>query len=140
MNDTIDTVTVAIFANDSHVLLLQRSPAEYPGHGDKWELIGGHVLENELAREAAEREACEETGLSDVALTYAGFLPFTVSGQSAVNTIYVARLSGELPVTLSEEHQAHHWTPIALALQVPLACHHSEILRSIVQRFVLGGA
>lgn len=133
MIDSIHTVTIAIFARDS-VLLLQRNPNEYPGHGDKWELIGGHAHENELMLHAAERELAEETGLHNIELQNVGVSLFNVSGQEAANMVYVACLEGPVSITLSHEHQAYHWTPLALALQVPLACKHSAILRDIIQK------
>jgi 8-oxo-dGTP pyrophosphatase MutT (NUDIX family) len=132
-NDTNDTVTIALFTAAGQVLLLQRNPNEYPGHGDKWELIGGHVRAGELALDAAERETAEETGIVGITLQYAGISLFAVNGQEAANMLYLARLEQELSVVLSQEHQAYHWTPLALALQVRLVHRHSDILREMVK-------
>lgn len=130
--DTIHTVTIAIFANGC-VLLLQRNPDEYPGHGDKWELIGGHIHMGEAPILAAIREAAEETGIIELpSMQLVDIWPWPVGDETAENWIYTTTLEQELPVQISHEHQAYRWTPIEEALQMSLACKHSAILNDIV--------
>lgn len=136
-DDSPNTVTIAIIAHCTHVLLLQRNPEEYPGHGDKWELIGEHIKVNELAKCAAHRGICEETGIADLTLQMVTVQPFiNWYEREAWNWIYVAFVEQELPVRRSNEHMADQWVPIGEAMSMPLACRHNAILRDIVERFL----
>lgn len=137
VNDSPNTVTVAIIAHDTHVLLLQRNPDEYPDHGDKWELIGEHIKTGELAVWAAHRGILEETGLTDLILQMVTVQSFiNCHNEGAWNWVYVAFVDQELPVRRSNEHIADQWVPISEALQMKLACRHNAILKDIVARFL----
>ena len=134
-NDTINTITVAVFAGNTHVLLLQRNPDEYPGHGDKYELIGGHIQVGESAAIAMSREIAEETGIIGLELQFVDRVEFSSHGEMADNWICYAVAPEELPITLSNEHMAYRWPLLSEALSMPLANKHSAILKNIVERF-----
>src|SRR5438094_2487524 len=99
MTDSIHTVTIAIFANDK-VLLLQRNPDEYLGHGDKWELVGGHIQHGETMDQATNREIAEETGIIGCPLQFFNVWAFNKDGGEAHNVIYAVFLDAEIEVTI----------------------------------------
>ncbi len=135
MTDTIHTVTVALLTQDGNVLLLQRDPAEYPGHGDAWELIGGHIEERESPADAARREVAEETGIVGVSPRYCDASSFKAGALDALNFVYLVRLEEQLDVTLSPEHKAYKWTDMNEARTMKLANKHSQILGKILEHW-----
>lgn len=140
------TVTVALMTN-SKVLLLQRNPNAYPHYVDpfpySWELIGGHVEDGEEPLVAAIREVWEETGIQvkSVDLLACG-MTFFHEGRDS-NSLYLAQLAEELPVTLASldesrgyqaEHLSYAWTPITQASSMALAFKHTELLHVVCEQ------
>jgi 8-oxo-dGTP pyrophosphatase MutT (NUDIX family) len=105
----IVAVAVAVFRGD-RVLCLRRAPHRDAGAG-LWETVSGRVAPGEDPRQAALREAREETGLEveldprpvDIYAAHRGSAPMTV-------VVFRAALGagqGESDVRLSEEHDAY---------------------------------
>lgn len=100
-------VMVFVYRNEPtlQVLLLKRVKTD---KGD-WHPVTGNVEPHEQVRNAAMREAMEETGL-DVEPEPLG-LTFTYEhkGKRFHETAYAARAAPDDEVELSEEHTAHEW-------------------------------
>ncbi len=124
--DTPNTITLALFAQDE-VLLLQR-PDKH------WELIGGHIQQDEASINAAHREAGEETSLVGLQLHFIKTMPFKCGDVQAENWVYASFLVERIEPTISTEHIDYQWLKIEEAVKMPLACKHSEILQDIVKR------
>lgn len=74
------------------VLLIHRNIEPYKGY---WTLPGGSVMFKETLKDAAEREAKEETGLKVKAVKYVGYYDdFKIPGRRAIAHAFVCKIIG----------------------------------------------
>ena len=111
----VGAVTVYVIDMGStpwRVLTLQRAPTgtRCPG---SWEGVHGTIEPDESPEDAAVREVREETGLTIQRLYNVTVQPFYLHGQGTVQLAVVFAAVASGAVTLSEEHQAAEWLPIA---------------------------
>ncbi len=90
-------VVGAIFELDGGIVLIQRSIE--PGYG-KWTFPGGFVERGEVAENAAEREALEETGLEVEVGDIVGL--YTYEGQIPAIAVFAASVLRGEPTPLDE--------------------------------------
>ena len=114
----IGAVSVFIFRGD-RLLALKRS-ARADAAAGAWDAVSGRLKPGEHPRDAALREAREETGLEVEVLGELGAHPF-LRGRERVETLSVvlhcrARTDA---VVLSTEHDEARWVPIAEAADLP---------------------
>ncbi len=127
------SVTVVTAGPEPRVLVLQRLPAR----GGHWQQVTGHVEPGESARQAAERELREETGLTGIAVNPLGYVhEFTTEQTGALvteETAFVARVPHERNVVWSDtEHLNAQWVSPAEALtRVPHAGLAEAISRAV---------
>lgn len=119
----LEAVAKTLIVNEKNeVLILTLS--EYKGRPDKSftpDLPGGRVDPGETGRDAAIREAYEEVALtldpSELKLAYADTKYIEEEQKSVTKFLYVAQLSKTPEVTLSWEHVAYEWVPLAVLLE-----------------------
>jgi 8-oxo-dGTP diphosphatase len=99
----------AIVLNDAGQMLIVRRSATDPFFAGMWDLPGGRVEANETVEAAAIRETKEEVGID----LRAPKLLFATSDmrQEVAKTwlFYVEYLTGDVPITLSHEHDEYRW-------------------------------
>jgi len=112
------TMKAVIVDEEGRTLLIRRSKANKNFTG-KWEWPGGKVDPGEDFAVATIREAKEETGL-DVELTgVAGVAQFEMPKAFVAMLCMEARIIGGT-LTLSEEHDAFQWVPLAKLHEIDL--------------------
>ena len=108
--DPIDGASVIIRDGD-RILLVRRARDPFKG---RWSLPGGRVEAGETAKQAAVREAKEETGLMVSGLKhYCEFRPDSTSGASQnyrIDCFIAANWSGE--VTAADDAAAARWVSL----------------------------
>jgi 8-oxo-dGTP pyrophosphatase MutT (NUDIX family) len=125
---------------DRRVLVLRRfdTDREYPSH---WCFPGGQVRTGETTREAAAREAEEETGLTVRSLEFVGQREsIGATGRTYVIDCFLAESwSGSLMTFPSAEHAAATWVPIEdLGLLEPSGPATRWLASMICSRFARG--
>ena len=116
----------AIIQNDAgEILLTCRNVEPFKG---QWCLPGGHIDEFENTREAAVREAKEETGL-DFEAEFAGFTDEIIPELKwhAVVIVFAGKGKGELAAQEREVADLA-WFSLEEARLLPLAFVHNQIL------------
>jgi 8-oxo-dGTP pyrophosphatase MutT (NUDIX family) len=101
---------VAFVAPDGRVLFLKRG--EGGDHAGEWALPGGGIEAGETARQAARREAREETGFADAfdADFDIGWLPVNRATTEDVDfTTFLHPVGAAFEPTLNDESAAHAW-------------------------------
>lgn len=127
---TVDVVLFAPGDEGWQLLLIQRRGEPFAG---AWALPGGFVEMDEDLERAARRELCEETGVTDVALSQ--LHTFGAPGRDprgrVISVCYVARLT---PEQLARTHlhsgddaAAARWWPLS-QLPAQLAFDHAQII------------
>ena len=110
-----ETWVIAVYMlvrnRSGRVLLLRRNQTvqHFPGC---WELPGGKPAPGEGLAKTAELEVCEEAGLYVNPEGVAGAVEGSVPGKRVVMVILEGRASSS-KVTLSSEHDAFLWVPLA---------------------------
>jgi 8-oxo-dGTP diphosphatase len=106
---TVDVVVLTGAAMPS-VLLIQRDHEPFAG---RWALPGGFVEEREQVTVAAPRELAEETGLSvnpeSLELLGVYDTPDRDPRGWSVSVVYLAHISGEQPVSGSDDAREARW-------------------------------
>lgn len=106
------TVVAAALVRDGQVLLGHRAPTRrwYP---DVWDVLGGHVDEDESPQEALVRELDEEIGVAvdlDLGTPLAHIVDPTGQGGGLDITIWVVTLwRGEVANRAPDEHDELRW-------------------------------
>ena len=107
---------LAVTVGTPYVLLQHRAPWSHGG--DTWAVPGGARGSTETAREAAERETVEETGL-DVRLLTPVASHVADHGTWSYTTL-VATVPERLPVVPDRESLALRWVPADEVTSLPL--------------------
>ena len=107
---------MAVTEDDAHVLLQHRAPWSHGGA--TWGVPGGARSSGESAREAAERETVEETGLDLRGLVVVG--EHVADHGSWTYTTLVATVPARLPVVADRESIALAWVPLDDVVRLPL--------------------
>ena len=129
---TADCVVFGLEGEDLQVLLIQRDKEPFVG---RWALPGGFVEEGETPEQAARRELCEETGLSDIFLEQ--LYTFGEPGRDprgwTVTVAYYALVNRtDHPARAADDARKADWFPVR---QPPaLAFDHNKILDLACQR------
>lgn len=100
-------------------LTLRRSPAVRCGGA--WETVHGHIEAGEKPVDAALREFREETGLTPLRcynLSRLESFYLHRTDQVALIPVFAMVADPAAEVTLSHEHDAHRWLPVAEAVGV----------------------
>ena len=111
-------------------LLIRRSQESKHFRG-QWDLPGGKVDSGEDFTSALYREAGEEIGLKVSITGVAGAAEYEMPAVRVVLLFLEARLESE-QVTLSNEHDAYLWVPLAELPQMNL----SDQLRPFLEKYV----
>lgn len=128
--DTADVVVLALDENSvAHVLLVLRSD-DSDAFPACWALPGGYVDPGETARQAAERELREETGLNlanpDLTLVGRYDAPGRDPRGPVASEAFLAVLPHTYTPTAGDDAVAAHWVPLHHAKG--LAFDHDQIL------------
>ena len=123
-----ETTAAALLTRPGHpdqILLTRRNVPPFRGH---WCIPGGHIDPFEPAREAAQREACEETGLEFEA-QFLGYFDEILPdhGIHAVVLAFYGEGRGDL-ILQEAEVQEIRWFSLDEACTLPLAFDHKTIL------------
>jgi bis(5'-nucleosidyl)-tetraphosphatase len=99
-------------ADEYECLIIQHSA------GAHWDFPKGHIEKGEEALQAAQRELVEETGLQCASLipAFSSFIYYSVKRDGVPHIKEVQFFAGFVPtqdVTLSVEHTAYKWVPLA---------------------------
>jgi nucleoside triphosphatase len=127
------TVGVFIFNPTGELLLLKSH--KWP---DKYVVPGGHVELGERIKQAAVREAKEETGLDVYDLEFVCFQEFIYDPsfwkqRHFLFFDYAAR-TDSLSVQLNDEAQEHIWVQPGAALRLPLDSYTRVALEKIIEQ------
>lgn len=112
----VDVMVLRVGESGLECLMLRRAAGgRSPG---SWEGVHGNIGPGELPAEAAQREVKEETGIASFTLYNLSRVEmFYRHGPDEVWMIpvFAAMVSGDIEVTLSEEHDASMWLPLEAA-------------------------
>jgi ADP-ribose pyrophosphatase YjhB (NUDIX family) len=131
MKVTVDIVIFTIQAGELKVLLVKRGVAPFAG---QYAIPGGFVLEGESLDQAALRELCEETGVSDVYLEqlYSFGDPQRDPRGRVLTVAYFALISDHSELRAGTDAAAAAWFSVD---DIPeLAFDHAKILEYAVER------
>lgn len=131
-----------IIVQEGRVLVMKRSEAARIAPG-VWHVPAGKAKYEETPREAAIREALEETGLAVEIVEEASVRAFhsvDVHGERYDRCIftYVVKPLGEVEVTLNDEHSAFAWVEPQQLLQPPYESFDAH-LQGIVAKAIQKG-
>jgi 8-oxo-dGTP diphosphatase len=134
-----ETTAAAILTrpgDPNQVLLTRRNVPPFKG---QWCIPGGHIDRYEPAREAAIREAREETGL-DFDAHFIGFFDEIIPehGIHAVVLAFCGEARGD-PIRAPTEVQEMRWFPLDEACAIDLAFDHKTILDAFAARSTKDG-
>ena len=129
-----ETTAAAILTRPGHsdqILLTRRNVPPFKGH---WCIPGGHIDPFEPAREAALREAREETGL-EFDTQFLGYFDEILPdhGIHAVVLVFYGEGRGEL-ILQQAEVQEIRWFSLDEARALSLAFDHKTILNAFADR------
>jgi 8-oxo-dGTP diphosphatase len=134
-----ETATLAadlVLVDDrDRVLLIRRGKEPHLG---AWALPGGRVDEGETFRQAAIREAKEETGLdlTETRLVTVGTYgdPGRDPRGRVVSTVFAARIDGSADVTAGSDADVIAWLEVDDAFSRYLAFDHERIIGDALER------
>jgi dATP pyrophosphohydrolase len=137
----IEVVVFRVYNDRPEYLIMQRALHERV-HPGMWQIITGMVEEGEKGSEAAVRELREEAGLVPVHLWS---LPLVNSfydiARDTVNMcpVFAVQADPGAIVTISEEHMASEWLPLAPAKARLVWPGHREAVDMVENYIVRGG-
>ncbi|MCX8056717.1 MAG: NUDIX pyrophosphatase [Ignavibacteria bacterium] len=115
----IELHIIRIKNNRIKFLLLKRAPNEkYP---NIWQMVTGHIRENEKAYEAALRELKEETGLDAEELYSVPVINsvyLSESDEVCLIPVFVCRVNENSDVKISKEHNEFKWVDAKEAIKL----------------------
>jgi ADP-ribose pyrophosphatase YjhB (NUDIX family) len=122
---------IVLSVDGARILLTKR--ACQPFKGD-WCIPGGHIEDNEYARDAAVREVKEETNLDFEPAFFAYFDEvFPERKVHNVVLVFVGIGTGEPAYPPAEVSEAG-WFSLEQALELPLAFAHGDVLRAFARQ------
>jgi 8-oxo-dGTP diphosphatase len=126
------TVDLALFAGSEtqgvfFVLLIQRG--NYP-YKNCWALPGGFINSDETLKDAARREAEEETGVkvNHVEFLFVADKPDRDPRGRCLSSVFTAKFDKPVKATGMDDAADAQWFPVDFALDLPLAFDHKDIL------------
>jgi mutator protein MutT len=123
---TVGAIISEFIEDKEYVLLTKRRVDPFV---NKWCLPGGHIEENELARDAVIREVREETGLDYIPVFYNYFDEIIPDKNiQAVVLIFTGVSSGTL-IKNNDEVSDARWVLLNEAVNYDFGFHHREILK-----------
>jgi 8-oxo-dGTP diphosphatase len=129
---TVDVLIFTLRERALHVLLVKRGIPPFLG---RWAIPGGFVHERESLDEAALRELCEETGVSQVYLEqlYAFGAPKRDPRGRVITVAYMALIASDrLYLRAGTDAAEARWWPVSAP--PPLAFDHADILGFAIDR------
>ena len=124
-----------IIPRGNTVLVLRRSRADHflPG---AYDLPGGRLEPDEAPEEGIVREALEETGLRTKVVRSLGSRSYLLDPNSErrgkVMNVYLLRVTGELEIRLSDEHDAYRWVSDSDLAEIFAA---NDLMRSVIHQY-----
>lgn len=136
----VKTFAKILLVNERGELLYVRRSASDDHRPGGPDFPGGTVEVGEDPIDGVIRETREETGIAvtDPQLIYAA--PRVGAYGTGTWLIYMARVPGNVPVQLSDEHVSYEWLTPEAALAVCGYANHEELFRFIMQHKVLDPA
>jgi 8-oxo-dGTP diphosphatase len=118
-------IVLAAFIEDGHVLMARRADhrKQYAGH---WDLIGGHIEQDEAVDAALIREAEEEVGLIPTIFRHLGIFNDDEAEADYHLCIVTDWLNGR-PRLLGDEHSELSWVRLSEATSLRPLAHPSII-------------
>ena len=114
---------LALVSPDRRVLLVQRPL--FDTDPLRWDIPGGHLEPGENPYQAAVREAQEELGALP-SITVVG-----VTSNRGIYALFLASCPTEFVPTLSSEHRAWAWVPLACLGRYAMHPHSRSFLRKL---------
>jgi 8-oxo-dGTP diphosphatase len=128
---TVGAIITSKDSGETKILLTRRGIEPFKG---KWCLPGGHIDQNETAKQAVIREIKEETGLDFEGQPFGCFDEiFPELEHLAVVTVFEGTGIGTLKAQQGEVTQII-WFPVEEAMSFDLAYRHNEILKAYLER------
>jgi 8-oxo-dGTP diphosphatase len=126
---TVAAIVTTVSSSATRVLLTRRNIEPFKG---KWCLPGGHIDQNEPAKEAIVREVKEETGL-DFDAQFLGYFDEIIPKHNihAVVIVFKGHGSGKVDAFVDEVADIS-WFSVDEAQSLSLAFTHNEILDTYV--------
>jgi 8-oxo-dGTP diphosphatase len=125
---TVAAVITREANQETQILLTLRAIEPFKA---RWCIPGGHIEENEPAKDAIIREVKEETGLRLEARFYNYFDEIIPPEIHQVVLVFDGLVDGDV-ILDPEEVEEIRWFSIEQALKLPLAFRHNEILKAYV--------
>jgi dATP pyrophosphohydrolase len=121
-------------------LMLQRADGDTLG--GTWHAVHGAIEGRETAVQAAVRELREESGLSPLRfwqIDYVSVFFLAATDTIHMNPIFGAEIDPAAAVSLSSEHKAFQWLPLAAAIEQFMWPNQRRALREIRKQVIQAG-
>jgi 8-oxo-dGTP diphosphatase len=137
---------IFLFNDQNQVLLLKGSPTKRLW-ADRYNGIGGHIDRGEDILEAAYRELCEETGISDASIYFCGQIMVDVSKELGVGIFLfrgdydhlTSRPSAEGSLAWVDLDQLDAYSLVEdLPVLIPMVAAHRPLSPMIIGKYTYG--